>query len=227
MRGSERGITHVQQIGAVLMVGRILTSEACMAEGAAWLAAAEPRFAHALQLTGIPPLRRKPDGFAHLLSAIVSQQVSTHAARAIWGRMEAAGLTTPEAVLSANDETLRAPGLSMQKMRYARALAAAGIDFDALRALPDADVVTRLVEVPGIGRWTAEIYAMFSLGRADVFAPADLALQEAARRLFDLSERPREAPMRRMSDAWSPWRTVAAGVLWAYYRVETDREGIT
>lgn len=198
-----------------------------MEEGAAWLAAAEPRFAHALSLTGTPPLRRRPDGFAHLLSAIVSQQVSTHAARAIWGRMEEAGLTTPEAVLAVDDDTLRAPGLSKQKMRYARALAAAGIDFDALRDLPDADVVKVLVEVPGIGRWTAEIYAMFSLGRADVFAPADLALQEAARRLFDLPDRPREAPMRRMSDAWSPWRTVAAGLLWAYYRVETDREGIT
>ncbi|MGY6703457.1 DNA-3-methyladenine glycosylase family protein [Roseinatronobacter sp.] len=208
------------------MVGRILTSEDCMAEGAAWLADAEPRFAHALALTGTPPLRRRDDGFAQLLSAIVSQQVSTHAARAIWGRMVDAGLTTPAAVLAADDVTLRAPGLSGQKMRYARALAAAGIDFDALRTLPDADVTRILVEVPGIGRWTAEIYAMFSLGRADVFAPADLALQESARRLFALPDRPREAALRAMADAWSPWRTVAAGLLWAYYRVETDREGI-
>ncbi len=197
-----------------------------MAEGADWLAQAEPRFAHALTLTGVPPLRRRPDGFAHLLSAIVSQQVSTHAARAIWGRMEEAGLTTPAAVLAADDDTLRAPGLSQQKMRYARALANAGIDFDALRSLPDEDVVSELVAVPGIGRWTAEIYAMFSLGRADVFAPADLALQESARRLFDLPDRPREAALRRMASDWTPWRSVAAGLLWAYYRVETDREGV-
>ncbi len=217
----------MQQNGAGMSVGRILTSEECMAEGAAWLAAREPRFAHALALTGTPPLRRRPDGFAHLLSAIVSQQVSTHAARAIWGRMEAAGLTTPEAVLAADDAKLRAPGLSVQKMRYARALATAGIDFDALRRAPDQEVIARLVEVPGIGAWTAEIYAMFSLGRADVFAPADLALQEATRRLFDLPDRPRLAALRRMADAWSPWRSVAAGLLWAYYRVETEREGIT
>ncbi len=197
-----------------------------MAEGADWLAQAEPRFAHALTLTGVPPLRRRPDGFAHLLSAIVSQQVSTHAARAIWGRMEEAGLTTAAAVLAADDDTLRAPGLSQQKMRYARALASAGIDFDALRSLPDEDVVNELVAVPGIGRWTAEIYAMFSLGRADVFAPADLALQESARRLFDLPDRPREAALRRMASDWTPWRSVAAGLLWAYYRVETDREGV-
>ena len=217
----------MQHSGAGVNVGRILTSQACMAEGADWLAAREPRFAHALRLTGPPPLRRRPDGFAHLLSAIVSQQVSTHAARAIWGRMEAAGLTTPEAVLAADDAQMRAPGLSVQKMRYARALATAGIDFDALRAAPDAEVVRRLVEVPGIGAWTAEIYAMFSLGRADVFAPADLALQEATRRLFALPDRPRPATLRRMAEAWSPWRSVAAGLLWAYYRVETDREGIT
>ncbi len=207
-------------------VGRLMDSEETMAEGAEWLARQEPRFAHALKLAGPPPLRRRPDGFAHLLSAIVSQQVSTHAARAIWGRMETAGLTTPEAVLAADDPTLRAPGLSQQKMRYARALAAAGIDFDALREMPDAQVVETLVTVPGIGRWTAEIYAMFSLGRADVFAPADLALQESARRLFVLDARPREAALRRMAEAWSPWRSVAAGMLWAYYRVETDRDGI-
>ena len=206
--------------------GRILTSEACMAEGAEWLARSEPRFAHAIDLCGIPPLRRRPDGFAQLLKAIVSQQVSTHAARAIWGRMEAAGLTEPPAILAADDAALRAPGLSRQKMRYARALAEAGIDYECLRQAPDGEVVTSLIAVAGIGRWTAEIYAMFSLGRADVFAPGDLALQESARRLFDLPDRPREAALRRMAEKWSPWRSVAAGLLWVYYRAETNREGV-
>ncbi|TVP77644.1 MAG: DNA-3-methyladenine glycosylase 2 family protein [Puniceicoccaceae bacterium] len=206
--------------------GRILNSEACMAEGAEWLARAEPRFAHAVELCGVPPLRRRPDGFAQLLQAIISQQVSTHAARAIWERMVAAGLTEPSAILVADDATLRAPGLSRQKMRYARALADAGIDFEHLREAPDQEVVASLTEVAGIGRWTAEIYAMFSLGRADVFAPGDLALQESARRLFDLTDRPREAALRRMAEKWSPWRSVAAGLLWVYYRAESNREGI-
>jgi DNA-3-methyladenine glycosylase II len=197
-----------------------------MAEGAAWLARAEPRFAHAIELCGLPPLRRRPDGFAQLLKAIVSQQVSTQAARAIADRMEAAGLTEPAAILAADDAALRAPGLSRQKVRYARALADAEIDFTHLRQAPDAEVVATLIEVPGIGRWTAEIYAMFSLGRADVFAPGDLALQESARRLFQLPERPREAALRRMAEKWSPWRTVAAGLLWVYYRAETKREGV-
>ena len=80
--------------------------------------------------------------------------------------------------------------------------------------------------MPGIGIWTAEIYAMFSLGRADVFAPGDLALQEAARILFDLPERPKDRALREMAEDWSPWRSVAARLLWAYYRVAKDREGI-
>jgi len=209
-----------------MTVGRILTSDECMAEGAAWLAAAEPRFAHALALCGPPPLRRREDGFEALMSAIVSQQVSVASARAIKARLEAAGLTDPAVITTTSDDVLRANGLSRQKARYVKALAGAGIDFDALRAAPEPAIVETLTAVPGIGRWTAEIYAMFSLGRADVFAPNDLALQEAARVLFDLPERPREKPLRAMAEAWSPWRTVAAGLLWHYYHHIKRREGI-
>ncbi|TBX25977.1 DNA-3-methyladenine glycosylase family protein [Nioella sediminis] len=208
------------------MVGRIIETPDCVAEGAAWLARAEPRFAHVLELTGPLPLRRRKDGFAELLSAIVSQQVSVASANAIWGRMQDAQLTAPDRIVSASDDDLRAVGLSRQKIRYAKALAQAGIDFPALRQAPDEEVIAALTQVPGIGRWTAEVYAMFSLGRADVFAPADLALQEAARLLFDLPERPKEKPLRQMAEAWSPWRAVAARALWAYYHVAKDREGI-
>jgi DNA-3-methyladenine glycosylase II len=208
------------------MVGRLIESLDCVAEGAAWLAAREPRFAHAMALTGPLPLRRHADGFAALLDAIVGQQVSVASAAAIWTRLEAAGLTGQAAMAAASDEALRAAGLSRQKARYGRALAQAGIDFDALRLMPTDQVIATLVAVPGIGAWTAEIYAMFALGRADVFAPGDLALQEAARLLFDLAERPGERDFRRMAEAWSPWRAVAARALWAYYRVAKTREGI-
>ena len=208
------------------MVGRIITTLDCVAEGADWLARAEPRFAHALTLVGPLPLRRQPDGFAALLDAIVGQQVSVASADAIWRRMEAAGLTDRATLAMASDEACRAAGLSRQKARYGRALAESAIDFDALRGLPDAQVVEVLTEVPGIGMWTAEIYAMFALGRADVFAPGDLALQEAARVLFDLPDRPKERALRAMAEAWSPWRSVAATLLWAYYRVAKSREGI-
>ncbi len=205
---------------------RIILGPDCVAEGAAWLAAQDARFAQALALTRPLPLRRKPEGFAEVQSAIVSQQVSVASANAIWGRLQAAGLTAPGPVLAAGDEGLRACGLSRQKIRYAQALAAAGIDFDALRDLPDAEVIGVLTQVPGIGRWTAEIYAMFSLGRADVFAHNDLALQEAAKVLFGLDTRPNERAMRMIAEDWSPWRAVAARLLWAYYRVAKDREGI-
>jgi DNA-3-methyladenine glycosylase II len=208
------------------MVGRIIISEDCIAEGTDWLARTEPRFAHALSLTGPPPLRRHPDGFEALFDAIVGQQVSVAAADAIWGRLQAAGYTQPKALRCAEDEALRACGLSRQKIRYGKALAGAGIDFDALRTMPTEDVVDTLVVVPGIGRWTAEIYAMFSLGRADVFAPADLALQEATRVLFNMPERPKERVLREIATAWSPWRAVAARLLWSYYRVAKQREGV-
>lgn len=208
------------------MTGRIIETSAHVEEGADYLETICPRLAHARRLTGPVPLRRKPDGFAELLSAIVSQQVSTASANAIWGRMKAAKLTGPRKIMWASDDELRAVGLSRQKIRYARALAEARIDFNALRVAPDAEVIATLTQVPGIGQWTAEIYAMFSLGRADVFAPGDLALQEAARLLYDLPERPRERDLRRMAGAWSPWRSVAARLLWAYYRVAKQREGI-
>ncbi|MFY1707665.1 DNA-3-methyladenine glycosylase family protein [Tritonibacter scottomollicae] len=209
-----------------MTVGRIIETPACVAEGAAWLAARDPRFAQALSVTGPLPLRRKPDGFAQLLSAIVSQQVSVASANAIWNRLRDAKLAGPRKILWATDNDLRAVGLSRQKIRYARALAEARIDFNALRGIPTADVIAELTQVSGIGVWTAEIYAMFSLGHADVFAPGDLALQESARLLFDLPERPKERALRDMADAWSPWRSVAARLLWAYYHVAKDREGI-
>lgn len=208
------------------MVGRLIETEACVAEGAEWLAKTEPRFAHALEQTGELPLRRRPDGFAQLLSAIVSQQVSVASARAIWAKLEDAGAVTPDAVLRFDQDGLRELGLSRQKARYACALAEAGIDYDALRHASNDEVIKTLTAVTGIGIWTAEIYAMFSLGRADVFAPGDLALQESARVLFDLPERPKEKPLRQMAEAWSPWRSVAARALWAYYHVAKDREGI-
>ncbi|MGY3437180.1 MULTISPECIES: DNA-3-methyladenine glycosylase family protein [unclassified Marinovum] len=207
-------------------IGRIIETDACVAEGVDWLRQADPRFAPALDACCPLPLRRRPDGFAALLSAIVSQQVSVASANAIWGRLQGAGMTTPEAVLAVDEQALRDLGLSRQKAAYAHALASAGIDFAALRDRPDAEVIATLVAVKGIGVWTAEIYAMFSLGRADVFAPGDLALQESARLLFDLPERPKDRALRAMAEEWSPWRSVAARALWAYYRHAKAREGI-
>jgi len=205
---------------------RLILGDACIAEGAACLAAHDPRFVDALSSTGPLPLRLREGGFHQLLSAIVSQQLSVSAAAAIWARVEKAGVTTPTAIQNCNDEDMRALGLSRQKIGYARALANAGIDFEALHEKPLDDVIAELTAVSGIGVWTAEIYAMFSLHRADVFAHADLALQEAARHLFDLHKRPTPKVMREMADQWRPWRSVAARLLWAYYKHINEREGV-
>lgn len=209
-----------------MSIGRVIVSSDCVEEGADWLRRAHPQFEVALSQTGPLPLRLKPDGFSELLSAIVSQQVSIASAAAIWARMKDAEMTEAEQINRASEDDLRALGLSRQKVRYARELAAANIDYVALREVPTEEVLKTLTKVPGIGTWTAEIYAMFSLGRADVFASGDLALQEAARVLFDMDERPKERAMREMAKDWSPWQSVAARALWAYYKIIKHREGI-
>ena len=209
-----------------MTTGRIIHSEACLREGADWLAAREPAFAMAFAQVGPLPLRRKAGGFGDLVSAIVSQQVSVASAEAIWQRLLDAGMTSPLTIEAASDEELRGLGLSKPKVRYLRALAMAKIDFEALARMPDPQVLDSLVKIPGIGLWTAEIYATFSLGRADVFAAGDLALQEAAKILFKLEARPSEKALRERALAWSPWRAVAARTLWAYYRISKQRDGI-
>ncbi|HAY40701.1 MAG TPA: 3-methyladenine DNA glycosylase, partial [Gammaproteobacteria bacterium] len=140
--------------------------------------------------------RLRPDGFETLLQAIVSQQVSVAAANAIWSRLELNNFVNPNQILQTNEDQLKAVGLSRQKIRYAKALAAANLDYKELRQKSDDEVIRILTEIPGIGVWTAEIYAMFSLKRADIFAAGDLALKESARLLFSLKERPTEGELR-------------------------------
>lgn len=208
------------------MTYRLIETPEDIDEGCAWLTAREPRFAMALAQTGRPPLRRRPGGFPALLHAICAQQLSVASANAVWGRLQEAGADDPAIVAQLSDETLLGCGLSRPKLRYARALVAADLDYAALSGLPEEEAVARLTAVKGIGVWTAEVYLLFAIGRADVFAPGDLALQEAARGLFGLAERPKEPALRAMAAAWSPWRGVAARLLWAYYRVLKNREGI-
>ncbi len=205
---------------------RLIETEADLALGAAHLAAACPVWARVLPEIGPLPLRRRSDGFEAIASAIVAQQISNAAAGAIWARMQAAELVTAGAIVAADEETLRAAGLSRPKARYLKGIAASGLDWPGLRALPDDQAIAALVSLPGIGVWTAEIYLKFALGRADVLAAGDLALQEAARMMYGLPERPGPAALRRLAEPWRPWRAVAARGLWAYYRVAKGREGI-
>lgn len=208
------------------MTGRLIRTAEDVAEGAQWLCAREPRFADVLAQTGPWPLRLKPAGFAGLVDIIASQQVSVASANAIRARVTEAGLDRVHAVLAAGEEGLRAAGLSRAKARYIFGVAEAGLDYNALAVLPDDDVMAGLTALKGIGPWTAQVYVMFCLGRADVFPAGDLALQEAARALFDLPERPKPDQLTLLAEDWSPWRSVAARALFTYYRVIKQREGI-
>jgi DNA-3-methyladenine glycosylase II len=208
------------------MPGRIIDTKADLAEGTEWLIRAEPRFSGVIALTGPLPLRRRPDGFAALLDMIVSQQVSTASASAIHARLRAAGYEAPERIAGATGGELAACGLSRPKIAYLQAIAGASLDYVALRSLPDTEVSAALTALKGVGRWTADLYLLAALGRADAFPAGDLALQEAARQLFGLPERPAPAAFDALAESWRPWRAVAARALWAYYRHIKGREGV-
>ena len=208
------------------MEERTITSQECISDGLDALCKLEPRFCYAIEIIDEIPLRRTSGGFDRLLSTIVSQQLSVAAADAIWKKMKLARLNKIQKIKEASDQELREVGLSKQKIKYVRSLANAKINYNSLKTMPTSEVISELTKVSGIGNWTAEIYAMFSLGRANVFAPGDLALQEATRLLFDLADRPSEKKLRHLAKDWSPWQAVAARLLWSYYNHQKKREGI-
>ncbi|SNR39806.1 DNA-3-methyladenine glycosylase II [Paracoccus sediminis] len=205
---------------------RLIETDGDLAEGMAHLASVCPVWARVAPDLGPLPHLRRPEGFAALADAVVAQLISVAAADTISTRIRAAGLMSPEAIGAASEDALRATGLSRPKIRYLKGIAAAGLDWDRLRALPDDQAIDTLTALPGIGLWTAEIYLKLALGRPDVFAAGDLALQEGARMLYGLDARPTAAALRRMAEPWRPWRAVAARGLWAYYLRVKGREGM-
>jgi DNA-3-methyladenine glycosylase II len=187
------------------------------------LAAHDVDIARQYAACGLPPVRRRPEGFAGLIQIIAAQQVSAQAARAIIGRLEAAARPlTPNTFLGLDDAAHKAIGLSRQKTRYGRALAddvlAGRLDLDGLDRLDDEEAIAHLVRAKGIGRWTAEIYLLFALRRPDVWPADDLAVQVAAQRLKGLADRPGRAEMREIAAPWRPHRSAAARFLWHFYR---------
>ena len=186
------------------------------------LARADDDLARAWRIAGSPPLRKRPGGFPALLQTIVGQQLSVASARAIWNRLAAAvGPLTPEGVLALDDESCRAIGLSRQKTRYIRDLALAvrtgALDFAVLPRMTDAEVQGAMTAVRGIGPWTAQMYLLFALRRADVWPVDDLAVVEAVRRLKGLETRPGRREMEALAEPWRPWRSAAALFLWHFY----------
>jgi len=172
--------------------------------------------------SGIPSLRDYSADFAGLARIIVGQQLSSASANAIWTRIVAARPAVDADFFStARDEHLRSLGLSNGKMRTLRALSTCvrddGLDFAQLNAVDDLAIIERLTAIHGIGPWTANIYLLFALRRADAFPSGDLALQLAAQRLFGLKGRPSANELEELSQRWRPWRGAAARMLWADY----------
>jgi DNA-3-methyladenine glycosylase II len=186
----------------------------------------EPRFAPVYEQVGVPSLRRNEGGFAALLRAIVGQQLSVAAASSIWQRLVDANLITPKTLIQADDDDLRAQGLSRQKIRYVRSLVDHDIDYQALTTMSDGEVIDTLTAVTGIGRWTAEMYLLFSLGRADILAVDDLAIRVAAMALLELPVRPTPKQLKVATQSWSPYLSAASLLLWAYYGGLKDKEAM-
>ena len=187
-----------------------------------WLAERDPVIARAHVAVPALSWRIRPGGFAGLVKMVVEQQVSIAAAASIWKRVEAGlGEVHPDQVLSRDEPELKSFGLSAPKVRYIRGIAQSvadgAIDFDHLHRLDDADAVARLVALKGVGRWTAETYLMFCHGRLDVFPAGDVALQEAVRVAEGATDRLSEKALYLRAEVWSPYRGVAAHLLWAYY----------
>ncbi len=204
----------------------------------AHLAAADPKLAPLAERFGHINYRLREGGFPALLGLIVEQQLSVKAANTIIARLHAGlksgdrGEVSPQALLSHDDELMRGYGLSRPKIGYARALASAmhsgAFDVEALRAMDTEEAAKALTGLKGIGRWTAEVYLMFSEGRLDLFPVGDVALREAVGWLDRLPERPDEKYCAARAATWSPCRSVAAHLLWAWYgavkRGEASRE---
>ncbi|MFC2063230.1 DNA-3-methyladenine glycosylase family protein [Chloroflexota bacterium] len=179
-------------------------------------------------------LERGVQGFPALVRSITTQQLSNHAAKAIQAKLQALfgndGLC-PTRILQTSDEALRKTGLSMMKVGYLRDLAdhvaSSKVDFNSLEAIDDEAVIRILTQVRGIGRWTAEMYLIFSLGRPDVFPIDDLAIRTAMAHIYNLPETDFRASATKIAERWRPFRSIACWYLYQYRGIlyEKNRSG--
>jgi DNA-3-methyladenine glycosylase II len=202
-------------------------SQTVLNEGIDQLATVDRDVARALELVGYPAPRQREPGFATLLRIMVAQQLSTRSAAAIWSRLEAAcaPMVTAERFLALEEAAFKAIGFSRQKMAYGRSLAVAvaggELDLEALATVPEEDAIARVSALRGFGRWSAEIYLLFALGRPDVFPADDLGLQVGMQRLKRLEARPNRNAMDAIAEPWRPLRGCGAIFLWHYYGAAT------
>ena len=202
-------------------------SERVLRRGIDRLAEVDRDVARALERVGYPAPRQREPGFATLLRIMVAQQLSINSAAAIWGRLEAAcgAAVTAAGFLALDEAAFKAIGFSRQKMAYGRslaeAIAAGALDLEALATVPEEDAIAAISALRGFGRWSAEIYLLFALGRADILPGDDLGLQVGMQRLKRLEARPNRKAMDQLAEHWRPLRGCGAIFLWHYYGAAT------
>jgi len=201
-----------------------LTNES-LAEAAAALAARDRHLARIFRTQGTPPMWARRPGFPTLLRIILEQQVSLLSARAMFERLKSnIEPFTPEAFIKSGEPNLRSLGLTRQKAHYCIQVAQAFTrgHFDRLARLNDEDAHAALLSIKGVGPWTANIYLLMALKRPDIWPDGDIALASAVGRLRKLNTRPSFAELARIAQAWRPYRSVAARLLWQYYLAEQN-----
>ena len=201
----------------------VIETDADIARGVEFLVAREPCFARIIDVHGLPSARRVENSLASLLKIVTEQLISLKAADAIWRRIETRlHPFEPHEILKFALEDLQSLGLTRAKARSFQAIAMAihsgELNFESLHQAPDHDVLAKLIALPGIGPWTADIYLLTALGRADACPAGDLALQMAAQDLFAMEGRPTTKAFLEKAENWKPWRSVAARLLWSHYR---------
>ena len=197
-------------------------TEASLLQAVDWLAGRDADLAEVVQRYGPPPLWAREPGFPTLVHIVLEQQVSLASALAAYNNLkQALGRITPRKFLKLADVDLRAIGFSRQKAGYVRAMAQAIVqrefDPDGLHTLSDAEVHTQLIQLKGIGHWSAGIYLLMVLGRPDIWPHGDIALASAAQRVKKLPARPTFDELDQMAEQWRPYRAVAARLLWHDY----------
>lgn len=181
----------------------------------------DPVLGKIIPLIKIPPYTPVDSYFVALTESIISQQLSVKAADTIWGRVQdlfSKRRVTPEGILDIPDETLRGAGLSYAKIKYIKDLATktleSGILFEQFEMMTEEEIITELVKVKGIGRWTAEMFLMFAMGKPDVFSYGDLGLRNGIQKLYGLKKEPTEKQAKKITDAWKPYRTLGCRYIW-------------
>ncbi len=215
-----RGMSTVSRIAVATL------TEISFAKGLEYLSHHDPDLAQIFNRLGAPPMWSREPGFPTLIHIILEQQVSLVSARAAYDRLlAAASPLTPQRFLELDDACLKMIGFSRQKITYGRHLSqsiiSGRVSLEALSMMDDAAVKSELMQVKGVGSWTADIYLLMALGRSDAWPSGDLALAVAVREVKRLGTHPTAEELEAVSNAWRPWRAVAARLLWHYYLSRT------